>query len=178
MAKFQIVRNRQLGCPDKMLARSISRALIGTGEMIFTRLRSVLQAAIIGAIAMDVTVITGIMGFVPVILIAMLRCLAFAGISMSIGALVKNIDTMFPVLNLFTLPLLFMSPAIFPLSLMPAWLSTIAQYNPVTYAVEPIRSLFVTGWEWGTILSGIAIVGAFALIMIGLATALFRRSIS
>jgi ABC-2 type transport system permease protein len=62
--------------------------------------------------------------------------------------------------------------------MMPSWLKAIAQFNPVTYAVEPIRALFITGWDWGTILPGIAVVGVFALLMIGLATALFRRSVS
>jgi ABC-2 type transport system permease protein len=175
-----IVWDRRFGYLNKMLAAPISRTSIGTGKMISVALRSGLQAIIIGAlaVAMGVTVATGIMGFTLAVLIAMLLCLAFAGISMSIGALVKNIDTMFPVLNLFTLPLLFMSPAMFSLTLMPAWLSTIAQYNPVTYAVEPIRSLFVTGWDWGTLVPDVAIVAVFALLMTGLATALFRRSVS
>jgi ABC-2 type transport system permease protein len=175
-----IVWDRRFGYLNKMLAAPISRTSIAAGKIISVSLRSGLQAIIIGliAVAMGVTVATGAFGFVLAVLIAMLLCLAFAGISMSIGALVKNIDTMFPVLNLFTLPLLFMSPAMFSLSMMPAWLSAIAQYNPVTYAVQPIRALFITGWDWGTIVPGVAIVAVFSLLMIGLATALFRRSVS
>jgi ABC-2 type transport system permease protein len=175
-----IVWDRRLGYLNKMLAAPISRTSIGTGKMISVSLRSGLQAIIIGAIAvaMGVTIATGLAGFIVAVLIAMLLCLAFAGISMSIGATVKNMDTMFPVLNLFTMPLLFMSPAMFSQQMMPDWLSTISQYNPVTYAIQPIRELFISGWDWATILPDVAIVGAFALVMMGLATILFRRSVS
>jgi ABC-2 type transport system permease protein len=180
MGGNSIVWDRRLGYLNKMLASPISRTSIATGKILASSIRTGIQATIIGgiAIAMGVTVATGLLGFVFAILIAMLLCLGFAGLSMAIAGTLKSMEALMMVMNLLTFPLLFMSPAMFPLSMMPSWLSSVAQYNPVTYGVQPIRALFITGWDWSVILPGIAVIGLFALAMIGLATILFRRSVS
>jgi len=179
---FSIVWDRRLGYLNKMLAAPISRTSIGTGKIIAASLRAGFQAAIIGLIAvfmLGVTVATGPIGFVVAILIAMLLCLAFAGLSMAIGASVKNMEAMMPILNLLTLPLLFMSSAMFPTSMMPSWMVTLTKFNPVTYAVDPIRALFISDWStFFGLLPDLAVVGVFAIALITLATILFRRSVA
>jgi ABC-2 type transport system permease protein len=40
------------------------------------------------------------------------------------------------------LPLLFASTALAPISFMPAWLGWLAALNPLTFAIEPIRSAY------------------------------------
>ena len=44
-----------------------------------------------------------------------------------------------------TLPLFFASNAIYPISIMPSWLQAIANVNPLSYMVDGIRALLVTG---------------------------------
>jgi ABC-2 type transport system permease protein len=41
----------------------------------------------------------------------------------------------------------FASNAIYPLDLMPAWLRVIAQVNPLTYLIDALRGLMITGGE-------------------------------
>ena len=121
---------------------------------------------------------TGALGGVVLILIAMLLCLAFAGISLAIGATVKEHETFFAIVNFLTMPLLFLSSALFPADFMPGWLRIAVAYNPVTYAIDPMRALMITGWNWAIIIPGVTVVGVFALFMGGLATFLFRRSVA
>jgi ABC-2 type transport system permease protein len=177
-----IVWDRRLGYLNKMLAAPISRTSIATGKIIASSLRTGMQASIIGAIAvllMGVQVATGLIGFVLAILIAMLLCLGFASLSMAIAARLKNMDAMFAILQLLTFPLLFMSPAMFPLSMMPSWLSTAARFNPVTYGVEPIRALFVNDWAtFFSLLPDLGVIAVFSGVMIAIATFLFRRSVA
>ncbi|WXG44804.1 MAG: ABC transporter permease [Promethearchaeati archaeon SRVP18_Atabeyarchaeia-1] len=177
-----IVWDRRLGFLNKMLAAPISRTSIATGKIIASSIRTGMQAGIIGLIAvfaLGVPVATGPIGFVLAILIGMLLGLGFASLSMAIAATLKNMETMFAVMQLLMFPLLFMSPAMFPLSMMPSWLNTAASFNPVTYGVLPIRALFIN--DWGTffgLLPDLAVIGVFSLVMITIATALFRRSVS
>jgi ABC-2 type transport system permease protein len=177
-----IVWDRRLGFLNKMLAAPISRTSIATGKIIASSLRTGLQAAIIGAVAvivMGVQVATGLIGFVLAILIAMLLCLGFASLSMAIAARLKNMDAMFAILQLLTFPLLFMSPAMFPTSTMPSWLQTATNFNPVTYGVLPIRALFVNDWNtFFGLLPDLGVIAIFSVVMIAIATVLFRRSVS
>jgi ABC-2 type transport system permease protein len=41
--------------------------------------------------------------------------------------------------QLLTMPLFFASNAIYPISIMPVWLQTISQANPLTYEVDALR---------------------------------------
>jgi ABC-2 type transport system permease protein len=179
---FSIVWDRRLGFLNKMLAAPISRTSIGTGKILSASIRTGLQTAIIGMIAvflLGVTVATGVLGFIVAILIAMLLCLAFAGLSMAIGASVKNVEAMMPVMNLLTMPLLFMSTAMFSTTMMPDWMVTATRFYPVTYAVDPIRALFNNDWTtFFGLLPDLLVVGVFALALMTLATILFRRSVA
>jgi len=42
-----------------------------------------------------------------------------------------------------TMPIFFASNAIYPLSLMPAWLRAVSQVNPLTYEVDAPRDLML-----------------------------------
>lgn len=44
-----------------------------------------------------------------------------------------------------TLPLFFASNAIYPIDIMPRWLQIVANVNPMSYMVDGLRALLVTG---------------------------------
>src|SRR4051812_25224002 len=43
------------------------------------------------------------------------------------------------------------STAFVPTALMPGWLQTVNAWNPITYVIEAMRGLMVTGWDWPAI---------------------------
>jgi ABC-2 type transport system permease protein len=45
---------------------------------------------------------------------------------------------------------------------MPEWMQTVNQFNPISYVIEAIRALMITGYDWnaiGAALLSMAIVG-------------------
>ncbi len=76
--------------------------------------------------------------------------------------------------NVPVFPLWFGSTAFMPEQLLPGWLQTANQYNPVTRLVEAMRSLMLDGWEAATIAQGFAAAGIVAAITTPLAVAAFR----
>ena len=84
--------------------------------------------------------------------------------------MVKTRDRFMGIGQMITMPLFFASNAIYPISLMPDWLKYIAYGNPLTYAVDALRGLMVTGGvsEYG-LLSGCWCAGhnRVALMLIG-----------
>ena len=54
------------------------------------------------------------------------------------------------------------------------WFRTVATYNPVSYMLEGIRSLFITGWDWEALALGFACAGGIAAIAIWAASSALR----
>jgi len=70
--------------------------------------------------------------------------------------------------QVLTMPLFFASNAIYPISMMPAWLQVISHINPLTYEVDALRALMVAG---ATIAYGLAadlgiLVAATAILVV------------
>ena len=80
----------------------------------------------------------------------------------------EAVQGMFPLFFVF----LFISSMSLPRNLIQTdWFRTIATYNPVSYLVEGIRSLLVTGWDGEAL--ALAFGVASALVVVGLTAASF-----
>jgi len=70
------------------------------------------------------------------------------------------------------MPLFFASSALMPYNEMPVWLRFLAHLNPVSYAIDSVRELFMGGMPVGGMI-GLA-VAAGVMLVIG--TVQFRRT--
>jgi len=176
---MSIVWDRRVGYLSKLLALPISRASIVYGKMLSVAIRTALQVVIVLAVAFLIGVrsVTGLLGLPLVVFIAVLLTFAFSGISLTVGALVKQPETFWAVVNFLTVPMLFMSSALFPLEFVPPWLRLLGHLNPVTYAIDPIRTLMIQGWRWGSIGFDLSIVIAFVALVAGISTTIFVRRV-
>ena len=174
-----VIWDRRVGFLSKLLALPISRASIVVGKMLSVALRTAFQLLIVLLVAflLGVRPAAGVAGIPVMLLIAVLLTFAFSGISITVGALVKQPDTFWAVVNFITLPLLFTSSALFPLEFVPGWLRAIAYLNPVTYAIDSMRALMISGWQWNAILGGLLVVALFSTIVAGISTAIFVRRV-
>jgi ABC-2 type transport system permease protein len=64
---------------------------------------------------------------------------------MIIASIVKTRERFMGIGQVITLPLFFASNAIYPIAIMPEWLQVIARVNPLSYMVDGLRALLVTG---------------------------------
>jgi ABC-2 type transport system permease protein len=114
--------------------------------------------------------------------IAVLFCFA-ALVSLAFGALGsflalrtgsgESIQALFPVLFVF----LFISSMNAPRSLMEVdWFRVAASLNPVSYLIECVRSLVITGWDAQALALGFGVAAVLAVVSIAAASwALVRR---
>jgi ABC-2 type transport system permease protein len=86
-----------------------------------------------------------------------------------------DIDTVFAIAGFLTFPLLFMSTALVPASFMPDWMQNVSKINPISYGVDAIRVLMLSGFEWHTILPAFAVIGSLIAITIGTVLYQFRK---
>lgn len=112
---------------------------------------------------------TGAAGVAVVVALMVLIALAFG----SIGAFLalrtgsgEAVEGMFPLVFV----LLFLSSMSLPRDLIQQdWFRTIATYNPISYLIEAVRSLIITGWDAEALALGFGI--ALALFAAGLVAA-------
>ena len=166
-----------LGYLDKMLVTPVSRNAIMLGRMGGDVVRVVVQAMIIVlvALAMGVGFATGFAGFITAMLLIALLVIGFAGLSNILALRIRDHQLFIMVINFITLPLMFLSDAMMPMELLPSWLQTVAEYNPVTYAADGVRTLMNTGFDGILLAKAFLILGGVALVMMGIATIMFRR---
>ncbi|OFV96103.1 MAG: hypothetical protein A3F68_04590 [Acidobacteria bacterium RIFCSPLOWO2_12_FULL_54_10] len=60
---------------------------------------------------------------------------------------------------------------------MPPWLATLARLNPVTHAIEPMRTLMIRGWLWGSIGADLLVVVLFSFLVATISTTIFVRRV-
>jgi ABC-2 type transport system permease protein len=83
----------------------------------------------------------------------------------------ETIQALFPVLFVF----LFISSMNAPRNLIGIdWFRTAATLNPVSYMIECVRSLIITGWDWQALALGFGFVIALGLVSLWLASGALR----
>ena len=81
------------------------------------------------------------------IVIASLWSLSFAGFGYAIALKTGNPAAVNSSFLLF-FPFLFLTSSYVPRDQLSGWLDTVAGWNPVTYLLEGMRSLALSGWHW------------------------------
>lgn len=172
-----VIWDRRIGYLDKLLSSPINRTAIPVGKALSSMIQAALQSSIIIFIAyiFGVRFITGIFGILLIVIFCMLFTFIFAGLSLIIGTTLKTIETFFTIINFFTLPITFSSTALFPLEAMPKWLQFIAKINPLSYAVNPIRTLTIKGWEFSSLIQGFLVILLFDTLMLFLMYSTYKR---
>ncbi len=172
--------DRRYGFMNKALSSPISRSAIALGKMSAISLIAALQASLILGIALAIGVnFPDPIMIAPVMAIVILFSLGFSGISVIVAATAKSQETFWGMINFLGMPLFMLSPALFPLELLPDWLAVIAKLNPVTYTVLLVRELMTGVSEGGIpILLSLGILVAFVLAMVALASYVFTREVN
>ncbi len=116
------------------------------------------------ALVLGVPLILTITTMFWVVVIVMLGAGFFTGLSMIIASIVKTRERFMGIGQVITLPLFFASSAIYPISIMPAWLQAVAYLNPLSYMVDGLRELLVTG-SLVHLPSDVAILAGVALVI-------------
>ena len=175
-----VIWERDLGILHKILASPTPRAALVLGKALSAGERSLVQAFIIYLLSLllGVSLRFNLLTLVGVLLVVVLGSALFSTFSLIIACLVKTRERFMGIGQVLTMPLFFASNAIYPISVMPGWLQAISQFNPLTYEVDALRLLMITG---GTGVYGLPVDLAVLLgttaILVALAARLYPRVI-
>ena len=113
-------------------------------------------------------------GAVVLVILALMISLAFGSIGAFVALRSGNGESVQGVFPLF-FAALFLSSMAIPRDLIEnGWFQTIANWNPVSYMLEGIRSLVIEGWNGEALALGFACAGGVALIALVAASSALR----
>ncbi|XHH10267.1 MAG: ABC transporter permease [Candidatus Bathyarchaeia archaeon] len=175
-----IVADIDSGFLQKMLVTPVRRPAILLGRLTSDAFRVVVQSAIILALSylLGGSVVTGFVGVLLIFFTIAFFGLAWSGISLAIGLRTRSSETVFAIGGFITFPLLFLSTALVPTTALPTWISTVSMFNPISYAVNAIRALMITGFDWPVILSAWGVIALIAVVTLGATLYQFRKVVS
>ena len=101
---------------------------------------------------------------------------SFSWISATIGLAVKDVEVAQTAGFLWVFPLTFASSAFVPVETMPSWLQTFAEINPVTVAIDTVRSLVLDQPVGNGIWRLLAWIAAILLVFVPLAVNRYRKA--
>ena len=173
---MSMLQDIDMGILSKMLATPVNRASIIMGRVVGAMVILVIQALIIFilAVILGVDLATGAPGVLLSIGLISLLGLGFAAFSNGMALLFRRAEPMMAVINFVALPTVFLSSAFMLPGLLPDWLDTVRQFNPVDYAVVGVRSLTNEGFIWSDLWRSFLVLVAWALAGITFGALMFR----
>ena len=174
-----LVWERDLGVLSKLMASPAPRSAIILGKALAASIRGLFQALLV--FALSIIIGTGIivspLNLAGVIVVVLLLAMCFSSLSMVIASIARSRERMMGLSQVITFPLFFASNAIYPTSIMPLWLQAIATVNPLTYGVQAMRGMLVSG-NFGNLPVDIAVLSVYTVVLIALASVMIRRILS
>ncbi len=154
--------DKENGFLERLMSTPIRRSSVILSRFLFVMAITSLQVLVILAVAwlFGVHPATGLLGVLVILLIGMAFGVGLTAISMAMAFSVKSHGDFFSVLGFLSLPMIFLSSALVPLAAMPTWMGFLAQFNPMTWAIDAVRPLILSGWT-----QALPKVGMVALVM-------------
>lgn len=176
-AGIELVQDIANGYFKKLLIMPISRLTIVLGRLTEVAVQAVIQGLIVLVLLLvvGVRIQTGILGVFAIFALLILFAMAWSCVSM-ISALRTQNARLVQSLFVFVFPFLYLTTSQAPMSLLPPTFRAIAQYNPVTYIIEGVRALVLTGWNNAAIYQGFGVAAVLCVVMVSLTLASFQKA--
>ncbi|MDI9644927.1 MAG: ABC transporter permease [Candidatus Verstraetearchaeota archaeon] len=173
-----MVWERESGILKKLLVTPMSRYAIVVGRSMSSGLRSIFQLFIIVPIAlvMGVRIIANPFWLLCAVALIFIASGGFAATSVLIASFMKSRERFMGIGQVITMPLFFASNALYPVDIMPPVLRELSAVNPMSYVVDAVRGLMITGNLSQLPLDAAAII-LFDVAMFILASISFKRII-
>ncbi len=170
-------REREVGTLEQVLVTPIRPLWLLAGKMtpfLFIGLFDVLLVLGVGTWIFDIPV----RGSLAVLFAAsVLYLLSTLGVGLLISTMSTNQQQSFMGGFLFALPAILLSGVLTPILGMPPWLRAVTLVNPLRYFAEAVRAILLKGAGASDVWPQLLALAVFGAVILGLATARFRKQL-
>ncbi|HVF01491.1 MAG TPA: ABC transporter permease [Rubrobacteraceae bacterium] len=179
-AGADLARDIESGFFDRLSLTPMRPAALLLGMLAGVVVLGLLQGVVFLALGLllGVDIKSGAPGMVVLVLLTVLVALGFGGIGAMLALKTGSVEAVESAFPLFFVSI-FMSSINLPRDLIEAdWFRWIATANPISYLVEGIRSLVITGWDVHALLLGFGFAIAIVALSIAGAAAFLRTRVA
>jgi ABC-2 type transport system permease protein len=170
-----IILDKRIDFLKEVLVAPLNKSTMFFGKALGGSTDGLLQIIILiilGAIFFGIrfNLFTIILTFVIIILLL----IAITSLGLMFGSIMESPEGFGLISSFVSFPLFFLSGALFPVTKLPFWLKIIVTINPVSYAVDALRTVILGISSYGLLLDFTVLI-AFAVIMVIIGTWAFKR---
>ncbi len=177
---FSVIWDKQFGFLKEIMVTPNSKVSIVIGRMAGGSTTAMLSALIVILISLLIGFQPNFTLFSLVALVFMLLiAMTFISLGLILASIISDLQGFGLITNFFTMPLLFLSNSLFPLSSLPQIVSDISYFNPLTYGIDGIRKALLgpsAGITQISIWMDLAVMLVIVAAMIGAAAYAFSKS--
>ncbi len=171
---FQLVFDKEKGILRRLRATPMPLASYSMAMIVVQLVIALLQTAIIllvGMIAFGVD-INGSLWNVAALSIIGGCC--FVSLGFALASLSKNVNTANAVIQVVSMPMMFLSGIFFPMDNAPSWIQPVVKAMPLTYLANAMRDVVIDAHSLWFVRWNIAILIGFTIVFMVIAVKLFR----
>lgn len=172
--------DKENGSLLRLMSAPVSRASILVGRFLAVNINTMLQCLMILGLGLlfGIQIATGAGGVLALLVICLLLGFGLTVISLILAFVLENHGDFFAILGITALPVTFLSSAFVPLESLPTWMRFLAQINPMTYAIDAMRSLTLSGWNGNTLAKMAIVLVLFDAAALWLGSRILRRHLA
>jgi ABC-2 type transport system permease protein len=169
-----IVWDRKIDFFKEVLVAPLSRTTIFAGKMVGGSTDALLQGTAMLMLGVVLGIKYNFLALLLSFLFMFVLASALVSLGLIIGANMESPEGFQMIVSFLIFPMFFFSGALFPIDNLPHYLLVLTVLDPVTYAVDGLRGLILGSSQLPLALN-LAVLTAFAGIMIGIGTWSFKR---
>ena len=169
-----IIWDREFGFLKEVLVAPISRWAVAVGRTLGGATVALFQGAIMLVFAPFIGVEITLLTVPKLFLFMFLIAFALTSLGMAVAARMRSMEGFQVIMNFLTLPMFFLSGAIFPLRNLPGWLDFLVKIDPLSYGVDILRNA-LGGPTQNSLALNLLVIAGFGFVMISLAVYQFSQ---
>jgi ABC-2 type transport system permease protein len=175
---LSIIWERDLGITQRILVAPAYRSAIILGKALGAGMRALAQVSVVLVVVAlaRIRLHWTALGVIGTLATVVLGAVLLSAASMVMASAVRSREQFMGIGQLVTLPLFFASNALYAIALMPRWLRTAADANPLTYEVEIMRRLLLGVGPNRLFVDAIVLMAA-TVVAVALASRLYPRRV-
>jgi ABC-2 type transport system permease protein len=172
--------DKESGFLFRLMSTPIARTSIVVGRFLAVNVATMVQclAILLLGLLFGVRIATGFAGVLTLLGVSFLLGFGITVISLMLAFVLENHGDFFAVIGVTALPVTFLSSAFVPVESLPGWMRMLAWVNPMTYAIDGMRSLILSGWDGAMLASMVLVLLVFDTIMLWLGARVLRRQLA
>ena len=175
---FSLIAELRMGVIERLRVTPVSRVALLFGRALRDMLSIVIQSLILILIAVPFGLDLHPVGVIVVLALIGLIGLLTASVAYAVALAVKDENSYAPIVFTSTLPILLLSGVLLPMSIAPQWLQNIAKINPLLYAVDAARQLFLGHLDDPSVAKGVIVLVVLSVIAVVIGARQFGRAVA